>query len=123
MKQTVVCELTSFQTWIQSNKLTINYDPRKSSYCIFKPKNKILPYTYNQEIIIGRNKLFDKDSKKYLELILDDKLTWKDHITEINNKIIKYTGIFCKIRHLLPEECRFALYNSFVFSRLNYGIA
>ena len=26
------------------------------------------------------------------------------------------------VRHLLPEECRNTLYNSFVFSRLNYGI-
>ena len=35
----------------------------------------------------------------------------------MNEKIIKYAG-----RHLLPEECRNTLFNSFVFSRLNYGI-
>ena len=27
-----------------------------------------------------------------------------------------------KVRHFLPKECRLALYNSFSFSRLNYGI-
>ena len=57
-----------------------------------------------------------------LGLFLDDQLTWKHHITETNKKIIKYAGIFSKIRHLLPEECRNTLYNSFVFSRLNYSI-
>ena len=36
--------------------------------------------------------------------------------------MLKYVGIFSKMRHLLPEECRNTLYNSFVFSRLNYGI-
>ena len=36
--------------------------------------------------------------------------------------MIKYTGIFSKLRHLLPKECRMTLYNSFVFSRLNYGV-
>ena len=33
-----------------------------------------------------------------------------------------YAGIFSKVRHLLPEGCGDTLYNSFVFSRLNYGI-
>ena len=44
------------------------------------------------------------------------------YFTETNKKIIKYAGIFSKMRHSLPEECRNTLYNSFVFSRLNYGI-
>ena len=47
-------------------------------------------------------------------------LTWKRHITETNKKIIKYAGIFSKMRHLLPDECRNTLYKSFDFSRLNY---
>ena len=55
-------------------------------------------------------------------MILDDQLTWEKHITEVNKKIAKYTGIFSKVRHLIPEECRLTLYNSFIFSRLNYGI-
>ena len=60
---------------------------------------------------------------KYLGLFLNDQLTWKHHIRETNKKIIKYyAGIFGKMRHLFPEECHNTLYNSFVFSRLNYGI-
>ena len=63
--------------------------------------------------MIGENKLCYREFTKYLELFLDDQLTWKHHITETNKKIIKYAGIFRKIRHLLPEECRNTLYNSF----------
>ena len=55
-------------------------------------------------------------------MILEDQLTWEKLITEVNKKIVKYTGIFNRVRHLIPEECRLTLYNSFVFSRLNYGI-
>ena len=43
------------------------------------------------------------------------------HITEANKKAVNYTGIFSKVSHLIPEECRLTLYNSFVFSRLTYG--
>ena len=45
-------------------------------------------------------------------------------MTEVYKKIVKYTGIFSKVRlnDLITEECRLTLYNSFVFSGLNYGI-
>ena len=35
-------------------------------------------------------------------------------------KIVKYTGIFSKIRHCLPEACCKTVYYGFVHSRLNY---
>ena len=35
-------ELNKLQKWINANKLTINFDPKKSSYCIFKPKKQVL---------------------------------------------------------------------------------
>ena len=63
-----------------------------------------------------------KENTEYLGMILDDQLTWEKHITDVTKKIVKYTGIFSKERHLIPEECRLTLRNSFVFSRLNYGI-
>ena len=36
-------------------------------------------------------------------------------------KIVKYTGIFSKIRHCLPEACRKTVYHAFIHSRLNYA--
>ena len=35
--------------------------------------------------------------------------------------MVKYTGIFSKVRHYLPITCRKTVYNAFIFSRLNYG--
>ena len=31
LRQLVICELQSFKKWIHANKLTVNYDPQKSS--------------------------------------------------------------------------------------------
>ena len=39
----------------------------------------------------------------------------------IKPKLVKYTGIFSKIRHCLPVSCRHTVYNAFISSRLNYG--
>ena len=73
-------------------------------------------------MFIHDNILKYKEHTNYLGLILDDKLTWKEHNNELNKKLVKYTGIFAKLRHILPMKCRTILYDAFIFSRLNYGV-
>ena len=114
-------ELNKLQKWINANKLTINFDPKKSSYCIFKPKNKCLPVNFDRGLTMGTKVLKYKENTRYLGLLLDHKLTWESHIKELNKKLVKYTGIFSKIRHCLPVSCHHTVYNAFISSRLNYG--
>ena len=70
---------------------------------------------------MGTNVLKYKENTRYLGLLLVHKLKWESHIKELNKKLIKYTGIFKKIRHCLPVSCRHIVYNAFMSSRLNYG--
>ena len=70
---------------------------------------------------MGTKVLKYKENTRYLGLLLDHNLTWESHIEELNKKLIKYTGIFSKIRHCLPVSCRHTVYNAFISSRLNYG--
>ena len=74
--------ITSLQNWISASKLTINFGPNKSSYNVLKTKSKNLPSGYDRGIQMGENILTYKESTKYLGIILDDKMTWKAHITE-----------------------------------------
>ena len=71
-------ELNKLRTWINANNLTINYDPKKSSYCIFKPRNKCFPPNYNRGLKIGTNTLKFKEITKYIGLLLNRKLTWEN---------------------------------------------
>ena len=41
-------DMKSFNKWIRANKLTINFNPTKSCYSIFKPQNKTRPNTYKK---------------------------------------------------------------------------
>jgi len=59
---------------------------------------------------------------KYLGIIIDNNLTWSEHINYIYNKIIKFTSIFYKIRHILPVKVLITIYFAFVHSHLLYGI-
>ena len=106
LERLVEVELNKLQKWINANKLTINLDPKKSSYCTFKPKNKTLPPNFYRGLNIGTNVPRYKENMKYLGVILDRNLTFETHAKEPNQKLVKYTGIFSKIRHFLPVLCQ-----------------
>ena len=118
----VEIELNRLQKCINAHKLTIKFHPKKSSYCIFKPRGKCFPVNFDRGLEIGSNLLKYKATTKYLCIILDENLTWEGHTKELNQKLIKYTGIFSsKVRYCLPMACQKTVYNAFIFSRLNYG--
>ena len=73
-------ELNKLRKWINANKLSINFDPKKSSYCIFKPRNKCLSVKFNRRLTVGTKVLKYKGKTTYLGLLLDHKLTWDCHI-------------------------------------------
>ena len=79
-------ELNKLQKWINANKLTINFYPKKSSYCIFKPRGKCFPVNSDRGLKMESNLLKYKETTMYLGVILDVNLTWKSHIKELNKK-------------------------------------
>ena len=60
------------------------------------------------------------DYAKYLGVLLDDCLTFKNHISKLCDKLKKYTGVFYLLRHNLPKHCLRTLYFTFIFNNLYY---
>ena len=56
---------------------------------------------------------------KFLGIIIDEKLNWKDHILYISNKISKATGVIIKAR-MLGKRALLSLYYSLVYPYLTY---
>ena len=52
LRETVVTEVCSIQQWINADKLTIYYDPKKSRFSVCKPLNRELPDTYKDDLFI-----------------------------------------------------------------------
>ena len=55
-------------------------------------------------------------------MILDEKLSWADHIHEICSKLSQVAGIMFKTRRLLSKEAMKLLYHGLVGSKLRYGL-
>ena len=57
---------------------------------------------------------------KFLGVLLDDCLTWKNHIQMIENKISKNVGILYRSKFLLNQKSLTGIYFSFIHVYINY---
>lgn len=58
-----------------------------------------------------------KTETSFLGVTIDNKLTWKQHIQHISNKISKSIAILRLLRHKFPTQI---IYMSLIFSLINY---
>ena len=110
--------MEKIQTWFTANKLYINRD--KTCYMIFKSRNCRIQ---DSEINIELNNVRIKreTSTKFLGIIIDENLNWKEHVNYIALKISKSIGVFNSLKHILPLNILTNLYNCLILSHLMYS--
>ena len=61
-------------------------------------------------------------SVKYLGVILDEGITWSEHIEHLTTKLSRNAGIFSKLRYYVNEEVLIKTYHALFNSHLQYAI-
>ena len=64
----------------------------------------------------------ENDNIKYLGVIIDSHLNWKQHILNISKKLSRCIGILCKLRPFLNTNNLKNIYYSLFYSHLVYSI-
>ena len=125
LESTVNLELAKVSEWLKANKLTLNI--KKSNYVIFRPRQKIMPFVPQIKIFNPMSNtqtiLEIKDFVKYLGIMIDSDLSWKNHIDFICHKISKSIGIIAKLRHYIPRHLLLSIYHTLITPYLTYGIS
>ena len=85
-------ELASINQWFNSSKFSLNAKKTKHS-CFHKPSKKddmplMLPKLTISNQVIERQKFI-----KFLGVLVDENLNWKEHIRHTENKIAKNLGL------------------------------
>ena len=62
-----------------------------------------------------------ENSIKFLGIIIDENLTWKNHIDVAKNKIFKYIGVLYRASHLLDFQNLLKTYFSFIHIYISYA--
>ena len=117
LENTVNSELKKLCLWLNLNRLALNVG--KTNFVIFRA-NK--PLYHNVTLIMNRKALLQKDHIKYLGVLMDEHLTWKNQITSVSKKISRGIGILSKLKNFMGVELLKTIYYCLVYSHLSYGI-
>ena len=115
-EQILNTELNKVKDWLNCNKLSLNVD--KSSYLKFSNVTN----SFKVDVKIAKRPVEQKKVAKYLGVLIDEKLTWKYHIGNINLKIRRGIGMLNKIKDYIPSSTTKNLYYSFVYPYLDYNL-
>lgn len=109
-------ELCKLSNWFKVNKLSLNI--KKTNYIIFHNRRKkigLIP-----EVAIDNCKINSVTCSKFLGVIINENLTWTDHIETIKKKISKNIGIIKHIKHQLSSNVLRSLYFTLINPYLEY---
>jgi hypothetical protein len=105
-------------TWFSNNLLSINYK-KKTTYLQFRTMNSP---KLDFDILEISNHITSDASTKFLGIIIDEKLTWHDHISQLLKRLSSACFAFRISTPLLPDETLKIIYFAYVHSILTYGI-
>ena len=79
-------ELNLLYIWLQANKLSLNV--QKTYYIIFH-RARIKLTSHTSDLYMGGSIITATDKRKYLGVIIDDKITWIPHITYVKIRFLR----------------------------------
>src|SRR5829696_8246861 len=102
------------------NKLSLNFEKTYGMFFCANRKGNLV--NFKPDIKFNDQQLIITDQFKYLGVIIDSKLSFKNHIYYLIDKLRKWITIFRKISPLLSFNAQKLLYYSMFYPNLLYGI-
>ena len=113
-------KLVNIKDWFTANKLYLNAEKMKYPF-FYKPSKKDDTPLCLLKLIIHHYKIQNEELMKFLGVLLDQYLTWKEHIKFTEKEIAKSIGILYKARPYLDKRALLCLYYSYIHSYLHYA--
>ena len=118
--KTVNGEWIKINEWLSANKLSLNVGKTKFSLFHKSGKKYSIP-SHLPTLKINNHDIERVNTIKFPGVLLDDNLSWKEHIKYLENKIAKNIGLMYWAKPFLNKEPLLALYCSYIHSYLNYA--
>ena len=107
--------LAAVASWFHKNKLTIN---TKTKHMVFGKGRNLNQHRRT----IDRAEIEQTSSFRYLGLILDDQLKFKDHINYVKEKLLKLCSLFYLLRLIFTRTQLLRIFKIYVKAIIQYGI-
>ena len=109
-------ELQKFSDWCLANRITVNTS--KTYYMLFT--NSITCYQPLPNLTILNDDITQVDKIKFLGIILDKNLNFKQHLSNLCLKLSRVIPLLLKVKHFAPVEILRNLYYAHIYPHLSY---
>ena len=109
-------ELEKLCIWFAMNKLSLNVT--KTNYMIFNKRKKVS----NLSVKMNNCNINRVYATKFLDVIIDEDLNWKEHILYVKSKISKNIFILYRARKLFNDKITRILYCSLILPYFTYCV-
>ena len=109
-------DLKNLFNWLNSNKISLNV--KKTQMVIFK--SKIKKFNGTVKVKLSGKRIYPTASVKYLDVKIDQHLTWHHHINELSVKLNRANDLLFKIRKFVNDKILRSIYFAIFESSLNY---
>uniref|UniRef100_A0A3B3C2G3 Reverse transcriptase domain-containing protein n=1 Tax=Oryzias melastigma TaxID=30732 RepID=A0A3B3C2G3_ORYME len=109
-------ELELLKSWFDSNKLTLNL--KKTKFIVFTNRQT----NVSKDLIIHNTAIEQVSQIKFLGVIIQNKLSWKNHIEFIKTKLCKSLAIISKVKECLNKQTLYILYSSLILPYMTYSV-
>ena len=120
--ETANLQLERINQWFISNKLSLNVSKTKYSFFHKPSKRDDIPLLL-PKLNINNSEIERSECLKFLGVLLDENLCWKEHIKYIESKIAKNVGVLYlyKAKSYIDKHSLLSLYHSYIHSYISYG--
>ena len=114
-------DLSRLDAWLISNKLSLNVTKTQSMLVAIRAKRKALDKSNrNLQVKINGTELEVVSKIKYLEVLLDNSLNWKDQVRAVSSKVSRGLGILKHAENFLSFSAMTSLYTRIVEPHFRY---
>ena len=111
--------INKIRNWTINWKMSFNPDSSKQAReFIFSRK---LQKTNHNQVYFNHNSVKQVPSQKHLEMYLDTKLNFQEHLTNVLRKVNKIIGLLRKLQDVLLRRSLVTVYKAFIRSHFDYG--
>ena len=82
--------------------MSFNPDPSEQAQKVIF--SRITKKEYHPPLAFNNNNVSETNSQKYLGVVLDNRLSFEDHLKMILNKVNKTIGLLRKLHNILPRS-------------------
>ena len=114
-----VC-INKLSTWSKLNHMSLN--PDKTKLMVITTRQKRQNITANFPTLFIENEPIEiVDSHRVLGVMIDNNLTWHDHVNYLSKSLARKVHQLCRIKHFLNLHARKIFFHTHIMSTISYG--